>query len=332
MAAQLHNNSRDLSLVGGISKFGKDSSTLKNTNVMKDVLTCLQKRHSTMNFYEQNDASEFILHVFEEIEKECYRIVTKDDISILLGHAELPNNIVGAYKKKTNVLDFPPDMKRLECVIRKRILHRFFNKFSDIMLLCTSVHVSQIRCGCKHMHHNYEFSNVVHLDVNKNNSIKECFEDLLKSQYFNKEDIDTPHLVEWTCDVCNSKQVSKKTQAFWKFGKVLILFLNRFDMNRNGYPVKNNRPVSIPEILDINPYIISERTYPRSDTTYKLVSVGCHVGVLKGGHYYSVLKKKISNNTSTEWCIIDDDVLVHKKERSQLENHYANACFCVYVS
>lgn len=322
-----------------LCQFGKDSSTLNNTSILKDLLIELKKNKSgiKMNFYEQNDASEFILYMLDEIESESVRLITKDDIHVIMGNMELTFQSSSLSKScsvsKRKVLHTTsPDMKKLECVIRNKILHRFFTKFSDIMLLCTSVLVSQIKCKCTKLHHNYDFSNVIHLDVNQNKTLQDCFADLLKPQYFNTihNSKTSCEYVEWTCDSCNSKQVSKKTQAFWKFGKVLIIFLNRFEINHSGYPMKNTRAVEIPEAFRVDPYIISSNTYPRSDSTYRLVSVGCHIGVLKGGHYYSLLKNNIHDSNS--WSLVDDDVIIRKKEGVKLVDHFKNVCFCVYVS
>ena len=159
------------------------------------------------------------------------------------------------------------------------------------------------------------------MDMKGHSSLEECLDDFVKPTYFNstKHQEDIPS-IEWMCDNCKEKKLSKKTTIFWSTPDVIIIFLKRFDINRLGNLTKNKSNICIPKILDMKKYIINNI----QECTYSLISVGCHIGTINNGHYYSILKKE-----NASWEKVDDDHSTSISE-NDVNTHCKNAYMCVY--
>lgn len=97
-----------------------------------------------------------------------------------------------------------------------------------------------------------------------------------------------------------------------------MISLKRFQPNSQGGFVKKNDKINIPLLLQLDEFEMIPNTLPQKGQshkgTYELISVACHSGNLRGGHYYSVLKN------SDRWFQVNDDTIlpiedIHKATR-----------------
>lgn len=115
------------------------------------------------------------------------------------------------------------------------------------------------------------------------------------NKYFEKESLETKYLNEKT----NSYIEAYKQIRLMKIPKYLIIVLKRY-INNHGYFIKSNSMISFP-FDDFNLSSYTEG-YDKINCNLRLVSIGCHLGSINGGHYYSVCRN-INNN----WYKYDDE-------------------------
>jgi ubiquitin C-terminal hydrolase len=85
-----------------------------------------------------------------------------------------------------------------------------------------------------------------------------------------------------------------------KIPKYLIIVLKRYKNDDNGTLLKSNSSITFPiENLDMSSY---SDGYEQIECNLRLISIGCHRGILDGGHYYAICRHK--NN---KWHKYDDD-------------------------
>ncbi len=105
----------------------------------------------------------------------------------------------------------------------------------------------------------------------------------------------------YECDRCKKQNQSIRQMTVWRLPPVLIMCLKRFTTvyeNGNISVSKNTKSVTVPDVLDMSPYI----SYPiPSSTVYELFAVANHVGTSEGGHCFSYLK-----SPDGKWYIADD--------------------------
>ena len=107
------------------------------------------------------------------------------------------------------------------------------------------------------------------------------------------------------------------------------------DSNVNGFRfVKDITNIEIPTLLDMSPFVINARY---TNNHFKLLSVGCHIGRMNGGHYYSVLRDQTmeENGEPNVWRVADDESSVSIKEegdrdRDRFRQHLKHAYMLVY--
>ena len=83
----------------------------------------------------------------------------------------------------------------------------------------------------------------------------------------------------------------------WKNPEALIISLKRFDFT-STYLKKNNRPIQIPEHIDMSKYTVG-----KTATRYKLKACATHSGSYMGGHYHAISQ----DQKDMTWCIFDDE-------------------------
>lgn len=241
-----------------------------------------------MNIYDQNDLCEFITFLFDKLNSEISRKLNRSH------HI----NVIEQMNSNETILD------RLKTKCDIAWISNFCNEYSTIVPMIYSLLITQIHCGCGKKHHNFEFHNIIQLEIPQHLisstypiSLNECFEEFLKPLKLNQKN-NTDELVEWTCDKCKENVYSEKSFVFWKLPEVLLISLKRFVFDSNGNLKKLTMPIQIPETIDI-PKLIN----PNCSSSYELISVGCHQGTLDYGHYYSIIKH------NEEWYEIDDDIV-----------------------
>jgi ubiquitin C-terminal hydrolase len=277
----------------------------QNSVVLKKTLNSIQNIFkSKMNIFSQNDMCEFMLLFFDFLNQEMKQKLSNKEIK----------NIKHSLSKDFHKIK-SKTIKNFNIVCRDKWVEHFQNEYNDLNNRTSFMSVSQIKCGCTKCHHNYEFNNTLQLEINESNNLKQCLDTYVKSIHFNE---DTENSIEWTCDGCNGKKLSKKVMTFWEFPPILIIFLKRFVMNHNGDFVKLNHEVHFQEHLDLNKHVLNTCL----PTQYTLKSVGCHIGRLNFGHYYAILKK------GDQWVNIDDE---HKQDLKQLDRStYRDAYMLIY--
>lgn len=166
-------------------------------------------------------------------------------------------------------------------------IEKIGNEYSNIINLFYGQSITQIICGhCKNITHNYEiYSNIMLPITNSTNTLEDCFKLYFKDEFLNEE-------IEWRCDECKYKVKSKKTIKLWRNPKILIISLKRFTFNLE----KNNKIITIPDILDLYQFTLS-----RYNSKYILTSIAYHYGSSNEGHYVALCK-----HPDNKWYCIDD--------------------------
>ena len=253
---------------------------------LKDLLVSIQsKMENKIRMFSQNDMCEFLLLFFDVLVNEI-KVSLSDTEAKFIKHDI--SKAFGRINSKT--------IRNFNYICASKWVDHFRNDYNRLDCLTSFMSVSQIKCRCSKLHHNYEFNNTLQLDITECSNLYECMNGFVRSVYFNESD--NENTIEWTCDACNERQLSKKVTTFWQFPKLMIIFLKRFVMKPSGRFVKQNHEVYFPEEIDLNKYILNSC----SSTNYKLKSIGCHVGKLNFGHYYAILKKE-----DDTWFRIDDE-------------------------
>lgn len=112
------------------------------------------------------------------------------------------------------------------------------------------------------------------------------------SKYFEKEILDDTFFDETS----GEKVKAFKQMRMVRVPKYLIIFLKRYGDSFN----KLNNAISFPiDNLDLSNYC---NGYESVSCNMRLLSIGCHIGGLNGGHYYAICRH-INNN----WYKYDDN-------------------------
>ena len=256
---------------------------------LKDLLIHIQKSFGDkMIMVTQNDMCEFLLLLFDLLNTEMKTEMSDEEC---LQH----KNKLAQYHKIPASSSETIHKFNIIC-IRKWVDH-FKTEYNDINNLTSFMTVSQIKCACSKVHHNYEVNNTLQLDIKECSELKESLNQYVKSVYFNNGDEEN---IEWTCDKCKEQKKSKKVTTFWKFPNMLIIFLKRFVMKENGSLTKLTHEVSFEKELDLSKFVLSNS----HSSIYTLRSIGCHKGRLNYGHYYAMLRHE------DRWVKADDETLI----------------------
>jgi ubiquitin C-terminal hydrolase len=325
----LHNSESDelivklfINLINKILSNSKKDTLIQS---LKNVIVYMNHEINIMELFEQNDLCEFVMCWFDLLHKATRLDYDKNKHSthdiIQRVTKSMSNNMI----KLSNLCE-----KHMKKEYRK-------TKYSFVCKELNSMIISQIKCGCGKLWTNYELHNHLQLDIHNKLDIYECIESYVKSMFFN--DPTEEHATEWTCDACKHKRKSKKNIAFWNLANTFVIFLKRFNMvadsnNANGFRfVKDNTNIEIPTLLDMGPFVINARY---TNNKFKLLSVGCHIGRMNGGHYYSVLRDQIKeeNGEPNVWRVADDESSVSIKEeegdKDRFQQHLKHAYMLVY--
>lgn len=323
----LHNSESDelivklfINLINKILSNSKKDTLIQS---LKNVIVYMNHEINIMELFEQNDLCEFVMCWFDLLHKATRLDYDKNKHSthdiIQRVTKSMSNNMI----KLSNLCE-----KHMKKEYRK-------TKYSFVCKELNSMIISQIKCGCGKLWTNYELHNHLQLDIHNKLDIYECIESYVKSMYFN--DPTEEHATEWTCDACKHKRKSKKNIAFWNLANTFVIFLKRFNMvadsnNANGFRfVKDNTNIEIPTLLDMSPFVINARY---TNNKFKLLSVGCHIGRMNGGHYYSVLRDQTMEDeevNDNQWRVVDDESSVSiKEEGDRFRQHMKHAYMLVY--
>lgn len=138
------------------------------------------------------------------------------------------------------------------------------------------------------------------------------------SMYFGKEILETKYFNEKTNEHISAYRQIK----LMKIPKFLILVLKRYN-NTTGNLKKSNNIITFPlEDLDLSTYA---EGYDRFDCKLDLVCVGCHKGILNGGHYFSICKHRNEN-----WYKYDDESITKFDIKNDIVNLFRDGYILIY--
>ena len=224
----------------------------------------------------------FVKTMFEEAinNKDKYNDVEKNMLDLFLNkwihknQVYNPSKIQKSIAKRNSIFDIGPQNDSSESMIflldmfqYKSLLKVFESKFNSIR-----------KCmKCNNTFERIETFNLLTLDVSS--SINEGFKIFQKPEKMHGK-------VE--CGKCKTKQDFIRTYVIDDLSDNLIIHIRRFKERNNKY-IKDNSPINIQNILDLNGY------------KYDLRGFIVHSGRIGGGHYYFVAK-----NLVDKWNIYDD--------------------------
>lgn len=104
------------------------------------------------------------------------------------------------------------------------------------------------------------------------------------------------------CEYCKILTDCRKTISICMFPDVLILQLKRFKIDS-----KLNQSVNFPvDGLKFQNPVVSGATSKYSQVTYNLISLSCHKGTLRKGHYYSIIVERSVPSGKPKFFRLDD--------------------------
>jgi ubiquitin C-terminal hydrolase len=135
------------------------------------------------------------------------------------------------------------------------------------------------------------------------------------SKYFEKEILESKYL-----DEKNNKYIDTYREIkLMRVPKYLIIILKRYKTHHN----KTNNIISFPiDDLDLSCYADG---YDKIRCMLKLISIGCHVGALNGGHYFSICRHK-----NQKWYKFDDDDVSEFDVVSNKNNLFKDGYILIY--
>lgn len=294
---------------------------------LKNLILYMNHKIDFMELFQQNDLCEFmmfwldLLHNATKIEYDQNKHSTH----------EIIQRVTRSMNSK---------IIKLSDLCEKHMTKEYTkSKYSFICKELNSMVISQIKCQCGKLWTNYELHNHLQLDIHNKKTLYECIEGYVKPIYFNDLEDDHQHIAEWTCDACKQKHKSKRAICFWNLANTFVIFLKRFNMvadnSVNGFRfVKDTTNIEIPTVLDMSPFVINAKY---TQNRFRLISVGCHIGRMHGGHYYSVLRDQTLEDEEEgahcdeQWRVVDDESSVSiKEEGDRFRQHLKNTYMLVY--
>lgn len=171
---------------------------------------------------------------------------------------------------------------------------------SPIFHLFTGQYRFQTECRnpeCHHVSNRFETFRGLEVPIGKkgNTTLTDALDELVSITKI--EDGET-----YECDKCGQKTQSFRRCTLWRLPKILVITLKR-NIYRfvGGRPIsyKDDRPVEVPETLDVTPYL----SVPRDVQPYELYATGNHLGTPNGGHCYTHIK------IGDKWILANDHIL-----------------------
>ena len=266
----------------------------------KRFLNTLAIKFDYIEVNQQNDVHEIFLLIINKLSEEIKTIVNMNNIKETFTIKS--NNQLDELKNKCNIKWF-------------ETLKNEYSELNEIMYYHS---ISQIVCGsCEHIHHNHDISCVMDIELGqfKNGTpLKNCIENHISKIHLNIDEDS-----KWKCDECNQYAKSDKVIKFWKLPSTLVICLKRFGYDRErDLMTKINTFIDIPTEIDLSEFVMSS-----NDNKYRLCAVSCHIGNIRGGHYYSLVYSK-------SWGIIDDTRITFIDKKT-FENHLNNAYLLFYT-
>lgn len=117
------------------------------------------------------------------------------------------------------------------------------------------------------------------------------------------------------CRICDSKYVDGTKKSYKRIlvfqpPPVLVIHIDRYEMNGSSNLTKNSKQMSFSRRLDVSQFCsIANTTMCKQDYLYELYAVVVHTGAISGGHYYAFV------NTTRKHDVKRWERLVRKSSR-----------------
>lgn len=264
--------------------------------IWRSLLLALHDELKTrMTISKQNDIEEFIIIFLDHIHENTQSEFQMPDVckKVLSKKSKQKKSIANVSGEQAHDLA----IEIFQFAMRKWKSH-FEKDFSAFVNLFNWCIISQINCThCQKKHTTHEFPNCLQLEITDN--LHASIRSYLSPLKLNLKNDDH---ISWKCDACKSTPVCKKVFVICTFPKILMISLKRFQFTNYGGFVKNNDNIDIPLLLELDEFEVIPYTLPKM-AIFELLSVACHSGGLRGGHYYCIIKK------SDTWFKVNDDYI-----------------------
>ena len=289
-----------------------------------------QERIVSVRGFNQEDASEFLVFLLDELEHDLRNkcTITHKDIHTLESLMASQN-----YAKMEAEINAEEDqdvkkMKDKELLILKNeeynyyTLHEYMKtwreyltkeggNYSIITDIFTFSVISEIEClNCHTKSIKIEIENMMKVHVPNCETPVEL-DNLISDDNNSIETLDGGD--QYNCSICESKQNAFKHLHAWNIPERLIIQLKLFEFNIVGGQYQYNKiptKVKFPANLDMNRYK-SVHNPVNLDYQYELYAVIHHSGNPRGGHYVCYVK----NSLNGQWFLFNDQRVMPVTEK-----------------
>ena len=247
-------NTKDIDITFHYSELVKNMSQ-KNTFIdPKNFHISVQKSNSNFSGFEQQDSQEIMILILDLLNESL-----NYDIDI---------NYKGVIENKNDEL-MVESIKAWSDILK--------GKYSIISDLFYGLFINNVYNNKNHkvLSKTFECFNMITLSMVDNNLYS------MLDHFFRKEDLDEEYYDEKT----KKKYIASRQMKIMNAPKYLTIIFKKYNSLRG----KNNQEIVFP-LIDLNLQKYCEG-YDSFECLYDLIGVGCHVGDLNFGHYFSIIKK-----------------------------------------
>jgi ubiquitin C-terminal hydrolase len=254
----------------------------------------IQKYDNNFSGFEQQDSQEVLAFILDYLHEGL-----KYDVEF---------NYTGTIKNELDeiviesIKNWQKEHKNKYSIISELFFGQFINKINSLEIETKDELISK----------NFEIFSSLSLPI-YGNTIYDAL-----SKYFEKEILESKYLDEKTSQYINTYRQTK----LMRVPKYLIIILKRYE---NHY-AKSKNTISFPiENLDLSGYADG---YDKISCMLRLISVGCHIGGLLGGHYFSICRHR--NN---KWYKYDDESVYDfdiMNNKNNLHSLYRDGYILIY--
>ena len=281
-----------------VQEYSKLVKVLSNSNIPlepKSLHKLIQNMDDKFEGYEQQDSQELMALVLDNLHEGL-----KYDVKISYsGNIEnsLDEIVVESIKNWKN------DLQNKYSIIAELFFGQFINKVISLEKHNKDELISK----------KFEMFSMLNIPIYG----KTLYDSL--SKYFEKEILESKYLDENT----NQYLQSCRQIKLMRVPKYLIIVLKRYKNINNGNLLKSNNMISFPiDNLDISSY---SEGYDTLECNLRLISIGCHRGILNGGHYYAICRNK-----NELWYKCDDQEVEEYSIESNKNNLFRDGYILIY--